>query len=218
MSDTDSFINEVTEQVRNDQLFGYLKRYGWIAIAAILLIVGGAAYNEWQKTQTAAKAQAAGDALLDALSQDESADRAQALADVTLEGPTAAVLGLLQAASLQETGDGVAAAEVLRAMAANPDVPEIYRDVATFKALLLDDSDPDARRTSLEALASPGLPFSLLAQEQLALMDVADGNTEAAITTLRAIGEDAAVSRGLRERAQTLMIALGAEPEPVASQ
>jgi fermentation-respiration switch protein FrsA (DUF1100 family) len=42
VSDTDSFIDEVTEEVRRDRLFGLMKRYGWIAALAVLLIVGGA--------------------------------------------------------------------------------------------------------------------------------------------------------------------------------
>ena len=36
MSDTDSFIDEVTEEVRKDRLYGYLRRYGWIAVLVIL--------------------------------------------------------------------------------------------------------------------------------------------------------------------------------------
>jgi hypothetical protein len=34
MSDTDSFIDEVTEEVRRDRMFFMLKRYGWIAVPA----------------------------------------------------------------------------------------------------------------------------------------------------------------------------------------
>ena len=56
MSDTDSFIDEVTEEVRRDRLFGLMKRYGWIAALAVLLIVGGAAWNEWRKAQDRAAA------------------------------------------------------------------------------------------------------------------------------------------------------------------
>ena len=39
MSNTDSFIEEVTEEVRRDKLYGYLKRYGWIAGLIIVLVV-----------------------------------------------------------------------------------------------------------------------------------------------------------------------------------
>ena len=82
MSNTDSFIDEVNEEVRRDKLYGYLRRYGWIAVLVILVIVGGAAFNEYRKSQAEAKAQALGDAMLAALSNDEPTDRAAALAEV----------------------------------------------------------------------------------------------------------------------------------------
>ena len=45
MSNPDSFIREVTEEVRRDRLYGYVRRYGWIAALLVLLVVGGAAWN-----------------------------------------------------------------------------------------------------------------------------------------------------------------------------
>ena len=219
VSDTDSFINEVSEEVRKDQLFGYVKKYGWIAVTLILVLVGGAAYSEWTKAQNRASAEAAGDALLDALTEDDVTARAEALASVTTDGPAAAVTGLLTAAAQQDAGDLDAAAATLAALAVNPDVPQAYRDVATFKAALIpaEGADPAARREMLQSLTIPGLPYRLLAMEQIAMMDVAAGDTDTAIAGMRAILEDAAVSRGLRDRAQTLMIALGAELEPATA-
>ena len=38
MSDTDSFIDEVTEEVKRDRLFAMMKRYGWIAVVIVLLL------------------------------------------------------------------------------------------------------------------------------------------------------------------------------------
>ena len=67
VSDTDSFIDEVTEEVRRDQLFALFRKYGWIGILAIVLIVGGASWSEWRKAQAEAKAQAFGDALVAAM-------------------------------------------------------------------------------------------------------------------------------------------------------
>lgn len=213
MSDTDSFINEVSEEVRNDQLFGYVRRYGWIAISLILLLVGGAAYTEWTKAQARAAAQAKGDALLGALTENDPETRAEMLASVDPDGASAAVVSLLTAAAQQEAGDLDAASATLAALATNADVPQIYRDVASFKAALLsaEDGDQDARRQTLEALAVPGQAFNLLAQEQLALMDIEAGDTDAAITTLRSVVEAAEVTRGLRDRAQSLIVALGGE-------
>lgn len=66
LSSPDSFIDEVTEEVRRDRLFAIFRKYGWIGVLAILLIVGGASYVEWQKARVVARAQAFGDAVLDA--------------------------------------------------------------------------------------------------------------------------------------------------------
>ena len=44
--DTDSFIDEVTDEVRRDRLYLLMRRYGWIGVLVIVVIVGGAAWRE----------------------------------------------------------------------------------------------------------------------------------------------------------------------------
>ncbi|PJI92211.1 hypothetical protein BC777_1056 [Yoonia maricola] len=216
MSDTDSFINEVTEEVRREKLYGYLRRYGWIAVAAVLVLVGGAAWNEYRNAQARNAAQATGDALMTALDEQDPSARAAAMAQVEGEGAAAAVTLLLRAATQQEAGDTVASAQTLNEVAINPDIPEMYRDVAALKAAMLPSDDATARRANLDALSQPGQPFRLLALEQIAYMTLAEGDTDGAIVTMRQIVEDAGVSRGLLERVQTLMVALGEPlPDPV---
>ena len=213
MSDSDSFINEVTEEVRREKLYGYLRRYGWIGVAAVLLLVGGAAWNEYRTAQDRNAAQATGDALLAALEENDPATRATAMAQVEGEGAAAAVTLLLRAATQQEAGDIAASADTLNMVVTNPDLPEMYRDLAAFKAAMLPTDDAAARRANLEALSQPGQPFRLLALEQIAYMSLDAGDTDGAVALMRQIEEDAAVTRGLRERVQTLMVALG---EPLA--
>lgn len=215
MSDTDSFINEVTEEVRREKLFGYLRRYGWIGIACVLLLVGGAAFNEYRNAQARDAAQATGDALLDALEQADPAARAAAMAQVETSGDAVAVTMLLRASTQQEAGDTAGAFATLNALAVNAEAPEMYRDLAAFKATMLPSDDTEARKAALETLAQPGQTFRLLALEQIAYVALAEGDTDAALAVLRQIEEDAAVTRGLRERVQTLMVALG-EPLPDA--
>lgn len=216
VSESDSFINEVSEEVRREKLYGYLRRYGWIGVACVLLLVGGAAWNEYRSAQARNTAQATGDALLAALEQNDPAARALAIADVPAQEAAVAVTLLLQAATQQEVGDVVGAAETLNALAINQDVPEMYRDIAAFKAAILPADDVAARLLALEALAQPGQPFRLLALEQIAYITLEGGNADGAIAVLRQIEEDAAVTRGLRERVQALMVALGEQlPVPV---
>ena len=211
MSDTDSFINEVSDEVRRDALFGYIRRYGWIAVLVVFGLVGGAAWNEYSKAQNRTAAQASGDAMLDALSEDDAAARATVLAATNVDGPAAAVSALLTAATQQEAGDTAAAAATLNALAVNGDVPEIYRDLAAIKAAMLPSDDMDARKASLDALSQPGAPFRLIALEQIGLIQSAEGDVDGAIATMRRVSEDAAASRVLRERAQTLIVALGGD-------
>ena len=58
MSESDSFIEEVTEEVRRDQLFGMMKRYGWIAVLVVLALVGGTAWREFSQARDTARAEA----------------------------------------------------------------------------------------------------------------------------------------------------------------
>ncbi|SDC92978.1 hypothetical protein [Ruegeria marina] len=218
MSDTDSFIDEVTEEVRRDRMFMLLKRWGWVGVAAVVAIVGGAAWNEYSKAQSNARAQKLGDDIIAALAADDAAGRASSLAQIeaTTPGGTA-VLGMLTAAAEQDAGDLSSSVERLEAIAATGDLPEIYREIAAFKALLMqsDSLEVADRRQRFEVLARPGAPLRLLATEQLALIDIAEGDIDAALARLRTIREDAEVSADLQQRATQLMVALGADPLPV---
>ncbi|WP_438956425.1 tetratricopeptide repeat protein [Cognatiyoonia sp.] len=213
MSESDSFISEVTEEVQRDKLYGYVRRYGWIAALAIILIVGGAAWNEYRKAIAEAAAEQTGDVLLNALRLDAPEERATALAAVTAEGPAAAIAALTTAAAQQEAGDETAAADTLRGLITAQEMPPIYNDLAAFKLALLPSVADDERRAVLEGLEAPGAPLSLLAQEQLALLDLQAGDDDAAVAQLVAIIEDAGASRGLRERAIGLIVAMGAEEQ-----
>ena len=217
MSNPDSFIDEVSEEVRRDRLFGYLRRYGWIGLVLVLLIVGGAAAWEWRRSQIEAQAQARGDALRAALAEPDAAARVAALEPVAQAEPGAPVAALALAAEQQAAGESAAAVATLDALAGHGETPEIYRDIAALKSLLIDsERTAENRLMALEALASPGAPLRMLALEQIALVRLEQGDTEAAIEQLRAIVEDAEATADLRDRATSLMVALGVTPETAA--
>lgn len=215
MSNTDSFIDEVSEEVRKDRLFGYMRKYGWIAVLVVLVLVGGTAFSEYRKAQAEAAAKSTGDAILTALEMDDDAERTAALRAVEAEGGAAAVTGLLAGSDLVETGETEAATEVLNAVALQDDAPQVYRDLAALKAAMITDGplSEDDRRATFERLAAPGATFRLIAQEQLALMNVAAGETELALDQFAAIAQDAEVTRGLRDRAFGMIVALDGDIE-----
>ncbi|WP_171126499.1 MULTISPECIES: hypothetical protein [unclassified Ruegeria] len=221
MSDVDSFIDEVTEEVRRDRLFLLLRRWGWVGVLAVVLIVGGAAFNEIRKARATSQAEELGDAILSALAQNDSVERAGSLESVAAASPGGdAVVDMLLSASQSEAGSVEEAVNSLNAIAVQGDLPEIYRAIATFKALLLQsDTLPAAdRRQQFEALAAPGAPLRLLAEEQLALIDISEGNVDAAIERLQALRQDAEIGVDLQQRAAQLIVALGGEPEPLVAR
>ena len=57
MSDTDSFLQEVSEELRRDKLYRNIRKYGWIAILLVVVIVGGATYREYLKSKDTKAAQ-----------------------------------------------------------------------------------------------------------------------------------------------------------------
>jgi hypothetical protein len=221
LHNNDSFIDEVSEEVRRDKLFAGLRRYRWLIAAVIVLIVGGAAVNEWLKLRRAAQAEAAGYALRAAYAEADPAARAAALGALAASDPSAAVLArLAQAGAMAEAGDAEGAAALLGEVAGDGDTREPYKALAALQRVMLLGSAMDAseRQATLELLANPGAPFRPLALEQRALMRLDAGDKPAAIADLQAVLEEPAASEALRGRARQLIIAAGgALPAPAAA-
>lgn len=217
MSNPESFIEEVTEEVRRDKLFAVFRKYGWIAILLVLLIVGGAAYNEWKKATHAAEAKAFGDSLLTALDENSPDARRTALANAAEAAggnPDRLAIQKLMLAS-DPASDKAGTLAALDAVANDAAVLQTYRDLAVLRRVILAGADMDigSRRAALDPLAIPGRPFRTLALEQMAYLAVEVGEIEAAITQLRALSTDQEAPAGLRQRAAQMIEALGGQTE-----
>ena len=134
MSNTDSFVDEVTDEVRRDRLFAAFRKYGWIGVLLVVVIVGGAAYNEWQKSTAVARAEAFGDAAMAAL-QKPAAERSAALTALPGDKDQRAIQDLLLAANTEADKAGSLAA--LDRLAADKAAPQVYRDLAVLRRVAL---------------------------------------------------------------------------------
>jgi hypothetical protein len=214
VSNTDSFIDEVTEEVRRDRLFVMARRYGWIALVAVLAVVGGAAYSEWTKAQSTARAKAAGDAVLAALDAPDPAARVAALALAGGQAEARVVTILLAASEAAASGDASLRAEAgqkLEALASDGRLPVEWRDLAAFRLFTVPglSANPQDRRAGLEGLATDGRPFAALAREQLAILALEMGDIDSARAGFAALAEDQQAPAGLRSRARQMGEILG---------
>ncbi len=210
MSNSDSFFNEVQEELRRERAVRLLKRYGWIAVLLVVLVVGGTAWNEWRKAQDRASAEAFGDAVLAALDNNASADRVEALSQIETTGAQAGLVQLLRAGALMDE-DRAAALEALNVAANDSALPDAYRQLATLKRVIAGGRDIplDERAQLLAGLSQPGQPMRPIALEQSALLELEQGNTERAIEILTDLLSQSDVTDALRRRATQLITALG---------
>lgn len=209
MSNPDSFIQEVAEEVRRERLFRLFRKYGWIGVVVILGLVGGTAWTEWSKARDAARAEAFGDALIDALDQGTPQERREALAAVPADGEQAAILNLILASDPAE--DKAATLAALEKVANDATLTPTYRDLATLRRVLVAGADlPLAdRRAALEGIATPGRPYRVLASEQLAYLLIEEGKTDDAITALTSLMQDQDAAGAVRARLGQVVTALG---------
>ena len=216
MSESDSFITEVTEEVRRDKLFKTFKKYSWVLGLVVVGIVGGTAYNEWNKSALETQAQSTGDLMRVAI---DTADP-DILAEIAADDISAAVIAKLQlSAILAESGDIQGAIVALRQITADDGLSDVYSHLAMLKVLMLSapEMDADERDGMIATLALETAPYRLLAVEQRALQNIRDGQIDAALDDLKQILADETVSQGLRNRAQQLTISLGGTLETTSN-
>jgi hypothetical protein len=216
MSQNENFIDEVFDDLRRDRLFALFRRWAWLALLLVLLVVGLAAWYEWRKARETAEARALGDAIVAALALPDPAARAEALALIEGDADARALIGLLAAGATAAADDNAVATVALGAEASRTDSDPRWSHLAALKLVLLESGTlpPEERIARLEPLTASGAPYRLLALEQTALARVELGETDQALAILRDVVADGAVSEGLRLRASQMIVALGGSAEP----
>ena len=223
---TDEFIREVDEAVRQDQWLKLWKQYGGYFVGAALAVVIGTAagvgWRAWQQNERLEEARryAAAQQLL---REDKPAEAALAFAALAEDaGSGYRVLARLRAAEAQaEAGDAAAATASLEQLAANDDAEPVYRSLGQLLAAqrVFADAQPNAVLTELEPLVGIDDPWRYSALELRALAQMQSGDTAAARQTLDDLLDDPLTPPHLGRRAAELLAFLGGPPaaeEPLA--
>lgn len=217
MSNSDSFIEEVSEEVRRDRMFALWKRYGPYAIGALVAIVAAVGAVTWMEAREQAKAEAAGAALIAASigGPEETARAMSVIADNAGSAGEAVLARLRAAGALSEAGDMAAAAEAYDAVAIDAEAGPLLRDFAAYRAVMMRGAAmaPSDFADALSPVVNGGGPFALLAREARGVALARAGAMEEAVEDLTAVLDAANAPDGLRSRAEAILVAIGAPPE-----
>ncbi|MBB4006419.1 tetratricopeptide repeat protein [Allorhizobium taibaishanense] len=208
----DSFIREVNDELRSEQMQRVWRRLGPLFIGiAVLIVVGTAGYRLYDY-YTDDRSSKSGDRFLAAtkLASDGKNDEAlKALTDLEKDGFGAyPVLARLRAASLMaEKGDAKAAIDAFTAIGKDNSVPQVIRDVSHIRAawLLIDNGTYDQVSAEVEALATPTQGLRHSAREALGLAAYKAGQMERAREWFQQITEDPEAPRNVANRAQIML-------------
>ncbi|TCU33283.1 tetratricopeptide repeat protein [Rhizobium azibense] len=221
----DSFIREVNEELRSDQMKGAWRRFGRYVIAiAVLIVVGTAgkvAFDYWDDNRSSGT----GDQFLAAMKladENKSDEALAALATLEKEGHGAyPVLARMRAASVRaQKGDNAAAISDFEAIGKDQSVPEAVRDAARMRAgwLLIENGTYEQVSAAVEDMAIPANAFRHSAREALGLAAYKAGNMAQARQWYQAIADDAASPRNIANRAQIMLDNITASGKAPAAQ
>ena len=215
-AEQDALLREVDDAVRQDQLGGAAKKYGWTA--ASLLAVALAAFGGWLfwSDRGEGRLEQQSEQLVGAFDKLDGGQIAPADADLSLlvtEGSagTAASARLARAAVALRDEKRQEAINLLESVATDPDAPQAYRDLATIRvvAIEFERMNPQQVIDRLKPLATPGNPWFGSAGELVGMAYLAQGKNELAGPLFAAIAKDEKVPQTLRSRTRQLAGVLG---------
>jgi hypothetical protein len=195
---SETFIREVDEELRRDQLKALWKRFGPAFIGVcVLVVVITAGYRGWIWWHERQAAQA-GDRFLAALEQIQSgnsADGDAALQAIAAEGSAgySALARLRLAGEKAGAGDKEQALAAFDALADDGSISAPLRDLARIRAALiaLDTGDLDGAKSRADPLNVPGNPWRHAAREVLGTAAYQVGDLQRARDIFAEIQEDA---------------------------
>ena len=210
VSETDSFIQEVTEEVRQDRMFRLWKKYGPYAVAGVVAVVAVSAGLNWMKHRAVETARETGGAFIAA---DIASVEDQETLIGSVDGKAVVIARLRLAAAKAEAGEIDAAAALYREVAGEADLGATYADLARLQAVRISVAamDPAEAIAELDPLTVEGAPYRLMAMELRAIVRLNSGDTESAHSDLNAIIADPQATRGSSERAVALLLSSGGE-------
>ena len=214
----ETFLREVDENLRRDQMQDFFKRYGtWLIIAVVLFLAASGGFIWWKQHEV--KRSAAEVEKLAAIYKDIGSGKVdqapQQLDELSKSGSKAVLASALfaRAALALQQNDNKLAISTYKSIADDDGLPKPYRDAALVRqtALEFDQLQPGDVIARLQPLAKPGEPWFGSAGEMTALALVKQGKRQEAGQLYLAIAKDPGVPETIRARAIQVAGSLGVD-------
>lgn len=216
----ETFLREVDEELRKEQMTNFVTRYGWWLFGGALLILASVGGWIWWGSYQEGIAGAKGTTLLEALEATEAGNRtaanakAEQLVDSDIEGYRAAAL-FTRANGQVAAGNAPAAIATLRSIAADEELDESYRQAALVRqtSLEFDSLRPQEVISRLRPLAGEGSPWLGSAGEMVAIAYLKLNRADLAGPIFARVARDQNVPASIRDRATAMAGSLGVAVE-----
>lgn len=215
---SETFLREVDENLRRDQMRDFGKKYGgWLIAAVVLLLAASGGWIYWQQRQVERSGKQV-EQLAEVYrnigtgKMDKAAQQLDYLSKSGREA-VAASAGFARAALAIEQHDNKLATAKYRELANDDDLPQAYREIALIRqtALEFDQIPPEEVVSRLKALAKPGGPWFGTAGEMTAMALIKQGKKDEAGRLYAAIARDKSVPQPIRERSVQIASSLGVD-------
>jgi hypothetical protein len=214
----ETFLREVDENLRRDQLRDFAKRYGgWLITGVALFLIASGAFIWWQqhKLQQSENHVEQIAEVFKNIGSGAPGDAPKQLDDLSSSGSKAvrATAMFTRAALAVQQNDLKLATAKYGEIAADSSLPKPYRDVALIRqtALEFDSIPPQEVVSRLQPLVKPGTPWFGTAAEMTALALIKQGQTAQAAQLYAAIAKDRTVPDSIRGRALQVASSLGVD-------
>jgi hypothetical protein len=215
---SETFLREVDENLRRDQLRDFFKENGSWLIAAVVLFLAASGGIIWWKQHQVQRNEEHVEKLAQIYKDVGAGKMGQApqeLDELSKSGSKAvrASAQFARAAIALQQGDTKQATAAYTSIANDDSLPKPYRDAALIRqtALQFDQLQPQEVISRLAPLAKPGEPWFGSAGEMTALAMIKQGNNQQAGQLFAAIARDQSVPEAIRSRAVQVASSLGVD-------
>lgn len=224
-NDGETFLKEVDDELRREQITNFFTRYGWWIIGGLVLVLGAVGGWLWWSSRQAAERENAGENLVAAVAQLETGRQGYAaakaqidgLAGSNVEGYRAAAL-FARASGQAQSGDIAGAVATYRAIADDQSLDQVYRDAAVIRRTQLefDRVQPQEVIRRMTPMANGESAWASAAAELVGAAHLKMNRPDLAGPVFVRIARDTNAPETLRQRASYMAGSLGLDPDPNA--